>query len=123
MYPLPARVARCAAAPFYLRSGFFVFGLTKGKRENPPASFCRSTLFRSKSTLKKQLKNFTRHVTSLTQMEAASPLCSRKQANVREASMPELSATEQPQQSNIVTWKVISIGTAIVLIVFLFLWF
>jgi hypothetical protein len=37
--------------------------------------------------------------------------------------MPELSATEQPQQSNIVTWKVISIGTAIVLIVLLFLWF
>jgi hypothetical protein len=44
------------------------------------------------------------------------------QANVREASMPELSATEQPEQSNIVTWKVISIGTAIVLVVFLFLW-
>ena len=36
--------------------------------------------------------------------------------------MPELSATEQPQQSNIVTWKVISIGTAIVLVVFLVLW-
>ena len=33
-----------------------------------------------------------------------------------------LSATEQPEQSNIVTWKVISIGTAIVLVVFLFLW-
>jgi hypothetical protein len=36
--------------------------------------------------------------------------------------MPELSAAEQPEQSNIVTWKVISIGTAIVLVVFLFLW-
>jgi hypothetical protein len=44
------------------------------------------------------------------------------QANVREASVPGLSATEQPEQSNIVTWKVISIGTAIVLVVFLFLW-
>jgi hypothetical protein len=44
------------------------------------------------------------------------------QANVREASMPELSATDQSEQSNIVTWKVISIGTAIVLVVFLFLW-
>ena len=69
-----------------------------------------------------QLKNFTRHVTSLTQAQAASPLLFRMQANVREASMPELSATEQPEQSNIVTWKVISIGTAIVLVVFLFLW-
>jgi hypothetical protein len=68
MYPLPARLARCPAAPFYLRSGFFVFGLTKGKRENPPASFCCSTLFRSKNTLKKQLKNFTLDVSSLTQM-------------------------------------------------------
>ena len=37
--------------------------------------------------------------------------------------MPELSATEQPEPNNIVTWKVISIGTAIVLVVFLFLWF
>jgi len=36
--------------------------------------------------------------------------------------MPELSATEQPEQGNIVTWKVISIGTAIVLVVFLVLW-
>ena len=36
--------------------------------------------------------------------------------------MPELSATEQPEQSNIVTWKVISIGTAVVLVVFLVLW-
>ena len=36
--------------------------------------------------------------------------------------MPELSATEQPEQSNIVTWTVISIGTAIVAVVFLFLW-
>jgi len=36
--------------------------------------------------------------------------------------MPELSAMEQPEQSNIVTWKVISIGTAIVVVVFLFLW-
>jgi len=36
--------------------------------------------------------------------------------------MPELSATELPEQSNIVTWKVISIGTAIVVVVFLFLW-
>jgi hypothetical protein len=44
------------------------------------------------------------------------------QANVREASMPELSATEQPEPSNIVTWKVISIGTAIVTVVYLFLW-
>jgi hypothetical protein len=44
------------------------------------------------------------------------------QANVQEASVPGLSATEQPEQSNIVTWKVISIGTAIVLVVFLFLW-
>jgi hypothetical protein len=53
---------------------------------------------------------------------AAWPLLSRMQANVREASMPELSATEQSEQSNIVTWKVISVGTAIVLVVFLFLW-
>ena len=37
--------------------------------------------------------------------------------------MPDISATEQPEQSNIVTWKVISIGTAIVLAVFLVLWF
>jgi hypothetical protein len=44
------------------------------------------------------------------------------QADAREAPMPELSATEQPEQSNIVTWKVISIGMAIVLVVFLFLW-
>jgi hypothetical protein len=44
------------------------------------------------------------------------------QANVREASMPDISATEQPEQSHIVTWKVISIGTAIVLVAFLFLW-
>jgi hypothetical protein len=44
------------------------------------------------------------------------------QANVREASMPDISATEHPEQRNIVTWKVISIGTAIVLVVFLFLW-
>ena len=36
--------------------------------------------------------------------------------------MPELSATEQSEQSNIVTWRVISVGTAIVLVVFLFLW-
>jgi hypothetical protein len=36
--------------------------------------------------------------------------------------MPELSATEQSEQGNIVTWKVISIGTAIVLVVFLVLW-
>jgi hypothetical protein len=45
MYPLPARVARCAAAPFYLRSGFFVFGLTKGKREDPRRTFCHITVF------------------------------------------------------------------------------
>jgi len=44
------------------------------------------------------------------------------QANVREASMPDISATEQSEQSNIVTWKATSIGTAIVLVVFLFLW-
>jgi hypothetical protein len=36
--------------------------------------------------------------------------------------MPDISATEHSEQSNIVTWKVISIGTAIVLVVFLFLW-
>ena len=36
--------------------------------------------------------------------------------------MPDFSAMEQPEQSNIVTWKVISIGTAIVVVVFLFLW-
>ena len=36
--------------------------------------------------------------------------------------MPDISATRQPEQSNIVTWKVISIGTAIVLVVFLVLW-
>jgi hypothetical protein len=36
--------------------------------------------------------------------------------------MPDISATEQAEQSNIVTWKVISIGTAIVLVVFLLLW-
>jgi hypothetical protein len=68
------------------------------------------------------LKNFTRHVTSLTQARATSPLLLPMQANVREASMPDISATEHPEQSNIVTWKVISIGTAIVLVVFLFLW-
>jgi len=44
------------------------------------------------------------------------------QVNVREASMPDISATGQPEQSNIVTWKVISIGTAVVLVVFLVLW-
>ena len=44
------------------------------------------------------------------------------QVNVREASMPDISATEQTGQSHIVTWKVISIGTAIVTVVFLFLW-
>jgi hypothetical protein len=74
------------------------------------------------SVLMWRLKNFTRHVTFLTQAQAASPLLFPMQANVREASMPELSATEQPEQSNIVTWKVISIGTAIVTVVFLFLW-
>lgn len=36
--------------------------------------------------------------------------------------MPDISAREHSEQSNIVTWKVISIGTAIVLVVFLFLW-
>ena len=36
--------------------------------------------------------------------------------------MPELSATEQPEPNNIVTWKVISIGTVIVTVVFLVLW-
>ena len=36
--------------------------------------------------------------------------------------MPELSATEHSEQRNIVTWKVISIGTAVVLVVFLVLW-
>jgi hypothetical protein len=36
--------------------------------------------------------------------------------------MPDISATEQPEQSNIVTWKVIATGTAIVLVVFLVLW-
>jgi len=36
--------------------------------------------------------------------------------------MPDISATGQPEQSNIVTWKVISIGTAVVLVVFLVLW-
>jgi hypothetical protein len=44
------------------------------------------------------------------------------QANVREASMPDTSATGQPEQDHIVTWKVISIGTAVVLVVFLVLW-
>jgi hypothetical protein len=36
--------------------------------------------------------------------------------------MPDISATGQREQSNVVTWKVISIGTAVVLVVFLFLW-
>jgi hypothetical protein len=36
--------------------------------------------------------------------------------------MPDISATEQTGQSHIVTWKVISIATAIVTVVFLFLW-
>ena len=36
--------------------------------------------------------------------------------------MPDTSAAGQPEQSSIVTWKVISIGTAIVLVVFLVLW-
>jgi len=36
--------------------------------------------------------------------------------------MPDISVTEQSEQSTIVTWKVISIGTAIVLVVFLLLW-
>lgn len=36
--------------------------------------------------------------------------------------MPDISATEQSEQSSIVTWRVISIGTAIVLVVFLVLW-
>ena len=69
-----------------------------------------------------RLKNFTRQVTSLTQALLVVALLFRMQVNVREASMPELSATDQPEHSNIVTWKVISIGTAIVLVVFLFLW-
>jgi hypothetical protein len=34
--------------------------------------------------------------------------------------MPDISAAEQTE--HIVTWKVISIGTAIVLVVFLVLW-
>jgi hypothetical protein len=34
--------------------------------------------------------------------------------------MPDITASDQ---SNIVTWKVISIGTAIVVAVFLVLWF
>jgi hypothetical protein len=68
------------------------------------------------------LNNFTRQVTSLTQAQAASPLLCPHAANVREASMPDISATEQSEQSNIVTWKATSIGTAIVLVVFLFLW-
>ncbi len=69
-----------------------------------------------------RLKNFTRQVTSLTQALLVVALLFRMQVNVREAPMPELSATDQPEHSNIVTWKVISIGTAIVLVVFLFLW-
>lgn len=36
--------------------------------------------------------------------------------------MPDISATEHTDQSNIVTWKVISIGTVIVVTVFLVLW-
>jgi hypothetical protein len=36
--------------------------------------------------------------------------------------MPDISATEHTEQSHIVTWKVISIGTAVVTVVFLFLW-
>ena len=36
--------------------------------------------------------------------------------------MPDISATEQTEQSNIVTWNVILTGTAIVLGVFLVLW-
>jgi hypothetical protein len=68
------------------------------------------------------LKNFTRQMTPLTQVETASPLSFGMQVNVREASMPDISATGQPEQSNIVTWTVISIGTAIVLVVFLVLW-
>jgi hypothetical protein len=36
--------------------------------------------------------------------------------------MPDISATGYTEPSNIVTWKVISIGTVIVLVVFLVLW-
>ena len=36
--------------------------------------------------------------------------------------MPDISATEHNEQTNIVTWKVISTGTAVVLAVFLVLW-
>lgn len=36
--------------------------------------------------------------------------------------MPDISATDQTGQSSIVTWKVISIGTVIVTVVFLVLW-
>jgi hypothetical protein len=36
--------------------------------------------------------------------------------------MPDISAADQPGQSNIVTWKVISIGTVIVTVAFLVLW-
>jgi hypothetical protein len=36
--------------------------------------------------------------------------------------MPDIPATEHTEPSNIVTWKVISIGTSIVLVVFLVLW-
>ena len=36
--------------------------------------------------------------------------------------MPDISATDRTGQSNVVTWKVISIGTAVVLAVFLVLW-
>jgi hypothetical protein len=56
MYPLPTHLARCPVAPFYLRSGFFVFGLTKGKRENRPASICRSTLFPFEKHVQKALE-------------------------------------------------------------------
>src|SRR6476469_4461920 len=45
MYPVPAGPARCATTAFYLRSGFFDFGLTEGEREDLSASSCHAALF------------------------------------------------------------------------------
>jgi len=123
MYPLWARPARCAATTFYLRSGFFVFRVNRRKVRRPARELLPHHAFQCREAC-----SCSRWRTSRTtwppshRREPPRRYFSRMQANVREASMPELSATEQPEQSNIVTWKVISIGTAIVVVVFLFLW-
>jgi len=123
MYPLPARPARCAATTFYLRSGFFIFRVNRRKARRPARELLPHNAFRCREARSCGSWRTSRATwPSSHRRKLPRRYRSRMQANVREASMPELSATEQPEQSNIVTWKVISVGTAIVLVVFLFLW-